>query len=133
MVLANTRVFVGGFDIGTSKAQIQAHCAAAGKIVALEMRGRGAAVVTYGTAGGAQKAIALLNQSTIFGNSRFIDVKEDAMSRPGPPLAANGAAVARKRPEQPAEQPALVLRNVATPQRDCICFASCQIAQTSKS
>ena len=85
MVLANTRVFVGGFDIGTSEAQIQAHCAAAGEIAAVEMRGIGAAVVTYGTAGGVPKVIALLNQSTIFGNSRFIDVKEDAMSRPGPP------------------------------------------------
>lgn len=90
-LLANTSVFVRGFDFGTTVAQIQAHCAAAGKVTAVEMQGKGGAVVTYSTAGGAQKAIQLLNQSTIHGNSRFIDVKANARSA----VPTNGA-VARK-------------------------------------
>lgn len=94
----DTNVFVRGFDFGTTERQIQMHCATAGKVTAVEMWGNGAAVVTYGSAGGAQKAIAILNGSTIPGNSRFIDVKEDAKSRPGPPPATNMSAVTKKRP-----------------------------------
>lgn len=74
---ANSHVFVRGFDFGTTEAQIKAHMVAAGSVKKVEMWGRGAAVVTYGSPAAAKKAVSELNESVIDGNSRFIDVKID--------------------------------------------------------
>jgi RNA recognition motif-containing protein len=70
-----TTVFVRGFDFGTDEAQVRKHCAQAGQVKLVEMQGKGAAVVTYGSAASAQKAANTLDKSTIAGNTRFLDVK----------------------------------------------------------
>eukprot|EP00931_Biecheleriopsis_adriatica_P073960 TRINITY_DN48155_c0_g1_i1.p1 TRINITY_DN48155_c0_g1~~TRINITY_DN48155_c0_g1_i1.p1 ORF type:complete len:312 (+),score=73.43 TRINITY_DN48155_c0_g1_i1:84-1019(+) len=75
-------VFVRGFDYGTTVQQIKAHCSTAGTVVSLEKWGDGAAVVTYDSPESAQAAVDALNQTTIEGNSRFIDVKIDLKSLP---------------------------------------------------
>eukprot|EP00747_Dinoflagellata_sp_TGD_P164563 gnl/TRDRNA2_/TRDRNA2_184657_c0_seq1.p1 gnl/TRDRNA2_/TRDRNA2_184657_c0~~gnl/TRDRNA2_/TRDRNA2_184657_c0_seq1.p1 ORF type:complete len:240 (+),score=52.32 gnl/TRDRNA2_/TRDRNA2_184657_c0_seq1:70-789(+) len=68
------RVFVRGFDFGTTKDQVQAHMSQAGTIVALDWISDGSAEVVYQTSEEAQAA-AGLDKSVISGNRRFIDVK----------------------------------------------------------
>lgn len=71
------RVFVRGFDFGTTEEQLKAHCAAAGQVVTCEKQSNNAMILTYSSAAEAQNAIATLNQTVVEGNTRYIDVKMD--------------------------------------------------------
>merc|ERR1719343_1410916 len=70
-------VFIVGFDFGTTEEQIWTHCAGVGRVVYVEMLGRGECVVQYDSPYAAQAALAHLNRTTIAGNSRYIDVRLD--------------------------------------------------------
>ncbi|CAK9086444.1 Squamous cell carcinoma antigen recognized by T-cells 3 (SART-3) (mSART-3) (Tumor-rejection antigen SART3) [Durusdinium trenchii] len=73
------RVFVRGFDFGTTDEQLEAHCSQAGQIEKVQWCSKGSAIVTYSSPEQAAQAISSLNKTTIQGNTRFIDVmvKED--------------------------------------------------------
>lgn len=71
------KVFVRGFDFGTTEEKVQEHCAAVGPIESVEFFGKGSAVVTYATETAAQDAIATLHKTTLVGNTRYIEVKLD--------------------------------------------------------
>lgn len=85
-----TSVFVRGFDYGTTEDDISAHCSSAGSVVSVEMWGQGAAVVTFSSAAGAKSAVKSLNQTTIEGNSRYIDVKINDTTKGGKVAASGG-------------------------------------------
>jgi RNA recognition motif-containing protein len=68
------RVFVRGFDFGTSRELVQSHMKRAGPILDIDFANKGSAVVIYKTRAAAMKAASALNGTTIQGNSRFIDV-----------------------------------------------------------
>lgn len=68
------RVFVRGFDFGTTDEQFEGHMSPAGAIHAVHWVSRGSAVVVYKKKTSAIKAASELNQTTIEGNSRYIDV-----------------------------------------------------------
>jgi len=68
------RVFVGGFDFGTTDEQLEKHLKKAGQIVKVRWVTKGSAEVSYQTKQQAKKAADKLNNTTIPGNSRFIDV-----------------------------------------------------------
>merc|ERR1712194_231754 len=70
------RVFVRGFDFGTTDAQFESHMKKAGPIDMVHWVNKGNAVVVYSRKVSATKAINTLNQTTIPGNSRYIDVVE---------------------------------------------------------
>eukprot|EP00437_Effrenium_voratum_P009471 CAMPEP_0181440462 /NCGR_PEP_ID=MMETSP1110-20121109/22981_1 /TAXON_ID=174948 /ORGANISM="Symbiodinium sp., Strain CCMP421" /LENGTH=274 /DNA_ID=CAMNT_0023564269 /DNA_START=67 /DNA_END=891 /DNA_ORIENTATION=- len=73
-----TRVFVRGFDFGTTDEQLEAHCAQAGEIAKVQWCSKGSAIITFKEPV-AEEAVKQLNNTTIPGNTRFIDVmvKED--------------------------------------------------------
>merc|ERR1711957_285788 len=68
------RVFVRGFDFGTTDEQLEEHCGTVGKIVSVHWATKGSAIVVYKTKKQAEKAVEKLNGTTIEGNSRFMDV-----------------------------------------------------------
>lgn len=68
------RVFVRGFDFGTEDEQFEGHMSAAGVIHKVHWVTKGSAVVVYKKKAAATKAVSQLNQTTIEGNSRYIDV-----------------------------------------------------------
>jgi len=70
----NSRVFVRGFDFGTTDEQLEAHMSSVGTIANVQWITKGSAEVTYSSADEAAAAVAQLQKSTIDGNSRFIDV-----------------------------------------------------------
>jgi len=67
-------VFVRGFDFGTTDEQLEAHMSSVGTLEELKWITKGSAEVTYSSAGEAAAAVEQLQQTTIEGNSRFIDV-----------------------------------------------------------
>lgn len=68
------RVFVRGFDFGTTDEQLDAHMSTAGAIHKVHWVDKGSAAVVYQERQAAMNAVAQLNHSTIEGNSRYIDV-----------------------------------------------------------
>merc|ERR1712139_242844 len=68
------RVYVRGFDFGTDDAEFEAHMKTAGPIHQVHWVTKGSAVVVYKKKASATKAASQLNQTTIEGNSRYIDV-----------------------------------------------------------
>jgi len=68
------RVFVRGFDFGTDDAQFEGHMSTAGPIHQVQWVTKGSAVVVYKKQASAVKAASQLNQTTIEGNSRYMDV-----------------------------------------------------------
>merc|ERR1719364_626732 len=68
------RVFVRGFDFGTSDEQLEAHMSKAGKIHTVHWVNKGNAVVVYQKKFSAEKAVTSLDNTTIVGNSRYINV-----------------------------------------------------------
>jgi len=90
-------VFVRGFDFETTKEQVESHCSQAGTVVSVAMK-KGNAVVEFSSPEEAQNAVDSLNNSTIPGNSRFIDVIIDKKSlppKPGMKSSASKAGVKR--------------------------------------
>lgn len=71
------KIFVRGFDFGTTEQGVRDHCASAGNIESVEFFGKGSAVVTYATDSAAQDAISTLHKTTLPGNVRYIEVKLD--------------------------------------------------------
>eukprot|EP00928_Gymnodinium_smaydae_P089470 TRINITY_DN73427_c0_g1_i1.p1 TRINITY_DN73427_c0_g1~~TRINITY_DN73427_c0_g1_i1.p1 ORF type:complete len:160 (+),score=28.45 TRINITY_DN73427_c0_g1_i1:75-482(+) len=70
------RVFVRGFDFGTTDEQFNSHMGQAGKILSVQWVTRGSACVIYEDKAMAKMACQMLNNTTIPGNSRYIDVLE---------------------------------------------------------
>merc|ERR1712232_1344893 len=68
------RVFVRGFDFGTTDEQFEGYMKKAGKIVRVKWVTKGSAEVLFKTQQQAEKAVEKLDKTTIPGNSRFIDV-----------------------------------------------------------
>merc|ERR1712232_661732 len=68
------RVFVRGFDFGTSDEQLEGHMSQVGPIHTVHWVNKGNAVVVYKQKASALKAISMLDNTTIHGNSRFINV-----------------------------------------------------------
>ena len=67
------RVFVIGFDFGTTDEQFEGHMEQAGPIHTVHWVTKGKAVVVYKKKASAAKAAAL-NETTIDGNERYITV-----------------------------------------------------------
>jgi len=67
------RVFVRGFDFGTTDDQLEGHMRTAGPILSIQRIDKGSAIVIYKRMASAVNA-AELNKSVIDGNARFIDV-----------------------------------------------------------
>merc|ERR1712023_156542 len=67
------RVFVYGFDFGTTDEQLEAHMGQAGAIHAVHWVNHGKCTVVYSHRSSSAKAQAL-NKSVIDGNQRFITV-----------------------------------------------------------
>merc|ERR1712194_869860 len=67
------RVFVIGFDFGTTDEQFEGHMQQAGPIHGVHWVTKGKAIVVYKKKASAAKAAAL-NETTIEGNSRYITV-----------------------------------------------------------
>eukprot|EP00440_Ansanella_granifera_P076132 gb/GFBE01082624.1/.p1 GENE.gb/GFBE01082624.1/~~gb/GFBE01082624.1/.p1 ORF type:complete len:296 (+),score=108.63 gb/GFBE01082624.1/:1-888(+) len=85
------KVFVRGFDFGTTDEQLEAHMSAVGKLETVKWTTKGSALVTYGSVEEAQAAVDQLNNTTIEGNTRFIDViMKDAEDAPKRPKVAAG-------------------------------------------
>merc|ERR1712232_1284763 len=70
------RVFVRGFDFGTTDEQFEGHMSKVGAIHAVHWVTKGSAVVVYKRKASAVKACSKLGNTTISGNSRYIDVIE---------------------------------------------------------
>jgi RNA recognition motif-containing protein len=68
------RVFVRGFDFGTTDEMFESHMKQAGPVHKIHWVTKGSEVVVYKKAASAQKASVQLNGSTLAGNSRYIDV-----------------------------------------------------------
>merc|ERR1711933_372513 len=68
------RVFVRGFDFGTTDEQFEEHMGQAGEILKVFWATKGSAIVIYSTKAEAKAAVETLSQTTIEGNSRYIDV-----------------------------------------------------------
>jgi RNA recognition motif-containing protein len=68
------RVLVRGFDFGTSDEQLLSHMSKAGPIHAVHFQTKGNAHVVYKNKASAAKAVSILGNSIIPGNSRYIDV-----------------------------------------------------------
>lgn len=71
------KVFVRGFDFGTTQQGVKDHCESAGPIQDVEFFGKGSAVVTYETEQAAEVAVATLHETKLAGNVRYIEVKMD--------------------------------------------------------
>merc|ERR1719401_2679657 len=68
------RVFVRGFDFGTTDDQLLAHMSAVGEIVDLQWTTQGSAAIVFKNKASANRAVQELNHSIISGNTRYIDV-----------------------------------------------------------
>merc|ERR1712151_251818 len=68
------RVFVRGFDFGTTDEQLEGHMSKAGPIHTVHWVNKGNAVVVYKKKASAVKACSKLDNTTINGNSRYINV-----------------------------------------------------------
>merc|ERR1712194_369598 len=67
------RVFVRGFDFGTTDEQFEEHMGQAGKIHAVYWTTKGSATIVYKNKGAIKKAAAL-DGTVIDGNTRYISV-----------------------------------------------------------
>merc|ERR1712172_467227 len=70
-------VFVNGFDFDTSESAIAQHFESVGEVRDVELIGRGAAIVRFADPSLADQAVKDLNESTIPGNRRFVNVRLD--------------------------------------------------------
>lgn len=86
-------VLVRGYDFGTTDDQLESHMAQAGTMVNVRWFTKGSCAVTYSTVEEAKYAIETLNQTTIEGNSRYIDVLLDN----GPPSMSGGPPAKKAR------------------------------------
>jgi len=68
------RVFVRGFDFGTTDEQLMGHMSQVGEVADVHWSTRGQAVVVFKKKASANKAVSQLANSVIEGNTRFIDV-----------------------------------------------------------
>merc|ERR1711935_775308 len=68
------RVFVRGFDFETSNEQLEDYMSQTGAIHAVHFVNKGNAVVVYKRKGSAAQAVSSLDNTTIPGNARYINV-----------------------------------------------------------
>ena len=71
-------VFVNGFDFETTESAIATHFEAIGPISDIRMLRQGAAVVNFDNPDAAAQAVEELNETTIPGNRRYINVRLDS-------------------------------------------------------
>jgi len=67
------RVTVRGFDFGTTEQQLRTHMGLAGKVLNVIWTTQGSADVVYESRAAAEMALSL-DKSTLWGNTRFVDV-----------------------------------------------------------
>merc|ERR550514_1173567 len=72
--LGSGRIFVRGFDFGTTEIQLRQAMQMAGPIHAIYMVGKGEATIVFKQRASAEQAAASLNGSVLPGNSRYIDI-----------------------------------------------------------
>jgi len=75
---SDRRIYVRGFDFGTTDQQIAAHMSQAGNIEGVERAGKGEAYVTFSSPEEASMAFQNLNRTIISGNSRYIELLSEA-------------------------------------------------------
>lgn len=68
------RVFVRGFDIGTTDEELEGHMSAAGALHTVHWVSRHSAVVVFKKRASAEKAASKLDKTTIEGNGRYMDI-----------------------------------------------------------
>merc|ERR1719433_1404802 len=93
------KVFVRGFDFGTSEETLKEHFAQAGSVVFVQGYGKGGAIVTYATEEEANWAVKHLHGTTVQGNQRYIEVKIHRMG--GGRGIASGSGSGQKGSYQP--------------------------------
>ena len=71
-------VFVNGFDFETTESAIATHFEAIGPISGIRMIRQGTAVVNFDNPDAAAQAVEELNETTIPGNRRYINVRVDS-------------------------------------------------------
>merc|ERR1719215_1369723 len=79
---SNAKVFITGYDFGTTEEQIWDHCASIGSVLAINMLGKGECAVEFESPDSVQAALSSLNGTTIAGNQRYIEVRLDAPQIP---------------------------------------------------
>mmetsp|Transcript_128376 Transcript_128376/g.256414 ORF Transcript_128376/g.256414 Transcript_128376/m.256414 type:complete len:182 (+) Transcript_128376:72-617(+) len=70
-------IFVKGFDFDTPESAIIEHFEQIGPVSGVELVGRGAAVVRYEDSSHGWQAVQDMNETTIPGNRRYVNVKMD--------------------------------------------------------
>jgi RNA recognition motif-containing protein len=68
------RIFVRGFDFGTSEEQLLSHMSAVGEVADIHFATQGSAVVVFKRKVSATKAVNQLQNTVIDGNTRYIDI-----------------------------------------------------------
>jgi len=74
-------VFVTGFDYNTPENIIHDHFSACGEVTDIRYVGAGAAVVTYSSMSDASRAVDELNETTMEGNFRYVNVRLDGKGK----------------------------------------------------
>jgi len=75
--MASKAIFVNGFDYETTENAIVEHFEGVGRVEGVELIGRGAAVVRFEDSDAAWQAVQTMNDTTIPGNRRYVNVKMD--------------------------------------------------------
>jgi len=75
-------VYVRGFDFGTTQEEFESHMSSVGTIISVHLCDKGSAEIAYSNPQEAAMAVQQLNNTTIPGNTRYIDVlkQEDSQS-----------------------------------------------------
>eukprot|EP00420_Gonyaulax_spinifera_P037896 CAMPEP_0197873004 /NCGR_PEP_ID=MMETSP1439-20131203/2941_1 /TAXON_ID=66791 /ORGANISM="Gonyaulax spinifera, Strain CCMP409" /LENGTH=201 /DNA_ID=CAMNT_0043492035 /DNA_START=97 /DNA_END=702 /DNA_ORIENTATION=- len=76
-------VYTSGFDFETTEEEIMQHFAVCGTVSGVDLVGKGAAVVRYADPASATQAVQDLNESTIPGNRRYVNVRMDGKGKKG--------------------------------------------------
>merc|ERR1712194_212453 len=74
-------IFVNGFDYGTDEEALKKHFGVVGAIKDLHLQSRGAAVITYEEPSAATRSVNELHETTLEGQSRYVEVKLDDPDR----------------------------------------------------
>jgi len=74
-------IFVNGFEFGTDEEALKKHFGAVGAIKDLHLQSRGAALITYKKPSAATRAVNELHETTLKGQSRYVEVKLDDPER----------------------------------------------------
>ena len=76
-----TAVYVSGFDFETPESTLEHHFGSIGMVKEVRFVGKGSAVVTYDSTADANRAVDELNNTTMEGNRRYVNVKIDGKGK----------------------------------------------------